>query len=95
MSKSFKSRLTASGKQRVRPSRSRRQPRPKRPTAPLDALDAIGERCRRIETMAGLLRACDEPDEMDAGLAARAGGFIADDLGQVRELLAALGKGTL
>jgi len=44
--------------------------------------------------MAGLLRACDEPERMHARLAARAGGFIADDLRRVKELLAGLGKGT-
>jgi len=54
----------------------------------------MNERCARIETMAGLLRACDEPEEMHAGLAARAGGFIADDLRQVKELLAGLERET-
>jgi hypothetical protein len=44
--------------------------------------------------MAGLLRACDEPEEMNARLAARAGGFMADDLREVKALLAGLGKGT-
>jgi hypothetical protein len=94
MSKSFKSSLTGSRKKRVRPYRSRRQPQPKPATAWIDTLDAIDERCHRIETMAGLLRACDEPEEMNARLAARAGGFMADDLREVKALLAGLGKGT-
>jgi hypothetical protein len=60
----------------------------------LDTLDAIDERCARIETMAGLLRACDDPEEMTVKLAAQAGAFMADDLREVKGLLAALGKGT-
>jgi hypothetical protein len=54
----------------------------------------VNERCNRIETLAGLLRACEEPEEMNARLAARAGGFIADDLRQVKELLDGLQKET-
>ena len=92
--KSSKSRLTGSRKKRVRRSRSRRRPQPKLKTAWLNVLDAIDERCRRIETMAGLLRACDEPEEMNTRLAVSAGSFMADDLCQVKELLAELGRGT-
>ncbi len=58
----------------------------------LDTLDAAHERCDRIETMAGLLNACDEPEVLDARLAARAGYFIEEDLRQLKELLAELGK---
>jgi hypothetical protein len=60
----------------------------------LDTLDAIDERCARIETMAGLLRACDEPEEMTVKLAASAGAFMADDLREIKGLLAGLGRGT-
>jgi hypothetical protein len=94
MSKTSESRLTGSRRKRVRPARAPRRPPSKRKIAWLDTLDAMNERCARIETMAGLLRACDEPERMHARLAARAGGFIADDLRRVKELLAGLGKGT-
>jgi hypothetical protein len=94
MSKTSKSRLTGSGRKRVRPARAPRRPQSKRQPAWLDTLDAVNERCNRIETLAGLLRACEEPEEMNARLAARAGGFIADDLRQVKELLDGLQKET-
>jgi len=80
--------LTGSRKKRVR------QPQPERPADWLDTLDAIDERYHRIETMAGLLRACDDPEEMTVKLAASAGAFIADDLREVKGLLAGIGKGT-
>jgi hypothetical protein len=43
--------------------------------------------------VAGLLEACDDPHSLDADLAARAGYFIEEELGQVKELLAGLGGG--
>ena len=86
--------MTGSRRKRVRPARAPRQTQSKRKAAWIDALDAIDERCRRIETLAGLLNACGEPGVMDARLAARAGSFIEDDLRRVKELLAALGRGT-
>jgi hypothetical protein len=92
MSKSFKSPLTGSRRKRVRPARAPRRAQSKRKAAWIDALDAIDERCRRIETLAGLLRVCDEPHAMHAGLAASAGYFIEEDLRQAKELLAALGR---
>ena len=93
MSKTSESRLTGSRRKRVRPARAPRRPQSKRKADWVDALDAIDERCRRIETLAGLLNACGEPEVMDARLAARAGSFIEDDLRQVKELLAVLGRG--
>jgi hypothetical protein len=100
----FTSGLTGSGKRPRRPvqrTSPKTAKRPRRAAASrppgkdwLDALDAIDERCARIETMAGLLRACDEPEEMNVKLAAQAGAFMADDLREVKALLAELGKGT-
>lgn len=89
----MQSNLTTFRKKRVRPARAPRRAQSKRKAAWIDALDAVNERCDRIETLAGLLRACDEPDAMHAGLAARAGYFIQEDLRQTKELLAALGRG--
>jgi len=91
---SQKARRQASRKRVFPGTAKRRRPQPKHPAARLDILDAIDERCARIETMAGLLRACDEPEEMNVKLAAQAGAFMADDLREVKELLAGLGKGT-
>ncbi|MGH9592139.1 MAG: hypothetical protein ACRD5L_03545 [Bryobacteraceae bacterium] len=93
MSKSLNPGLTGSGKKRVRPSRPKRRPQPKSKTNWLDALDAAHERCARIETLAGLLNACSDPEAMDARLAGRAGYFIEEDLRQVKALLAELEKG--
>ncbi len=90
---SQKARRQAS-RRRIFPGTAKRRPQPKRPTGWLDTLDAIDERCARIETMAGLLRACDDPEEMTVKLAAQAGAFMADDLREVKGLLAGLEKGT-
>jgi hypothetical protein len=93
MSKPKKSGLTGSRKKGVRPSRPKCRPQSK--TDWLDTLDAVNERCDRIETLAGLLNACDDPQSLSPELAARAGYFIEEDLRQVKELLAELGKGRL
>jgi hypothetical protein len=78
--------LTASRKKPVRPAR----PKPKRKskTDRLEILDALHERCERVEMVAGLLEACDDPHSLSPELAARAGYFIEEELGRVRELLA-------
>lgn len=60
----------------------------------LDTLDAANERFVRIETLAGLLNACDNTGVLDARLAARAGCFIEEELLQVRKLLAEFEGGT-
>jgi hypothetical protein len=60
----------------------------------LAALDAANERFARVETLAGLLAACDDPGALSSELAARAGYFIEEDLRQVKKLLAEMGKGT-
>jgi hypothetical protein len=82
MSKSSRTRLTASPKKRVRPSR------PKSKTDRLDILDALNKRCERVEMVAGLLEACDDPHSLSPELAAHAGYFIEEELRQVRKLLA-------
>jgi hypothetical protein len=83
-----------SRKKRVRPSRPQRRPQSKTGSARLTALDTVNERCERIQTLAGLLNACDDPGALDARLVGCAGYFIAEDLRQVKELLAEFGKGT-
>ena len=88
MSKLQKSSLTASRKKRVRPSRSKREIK----AAPLDVLDALNARCAKIETLADLLHACDDPESFDVKLASNAGSLIADELRQVKELLKAFVK---
>jgi hypothetical protein len=91
---SQKARRQASRK-RIFPGRAKhRRPQPKRQPAWLDTLDAIDERCHRIETMAGLLRACGDPEEMSVRLAASAGAFMADDLRQVKALLGEITRTT-
>lgn len=54
----------------------------------LEILDALHERCERVEMLAGLLEACDDPGALSPELAARAGHFIEEELRRVRELLA-------
>jgi hypothetical protein len=93
MSKRSTSSLTASRKKRVRPSRPKRRPQSKTGSAWLAALDAANERFARVETLAGLLTACDDPGALSPELAARAGYFIEEELRQVKELLNELGKG--
>jgi len=84
--------LTPSRKKQARPSRSKRRPPLKSKTDRLDILDKLHGRCERVEMVAELLKACDAPHSLDAGLAARAGYFIAEELDRVRELAAKLGK---
>jgi hypothetical protein len=86
-----KSRLTASQKKPVRISR----PKPKRKikTDWLEALDALNAQCAKIETLADLLHACDDPESFDVKLASNAGSLIADELRQVKELLETFVKG--
>jgi hypothetical protein len=80
-----KSRLTASQKKPVHVSR----PKPKRKskTGWLEALDALNAQCTKIETLADLLHACDDPESFDVKLASNTGSLIADELRQVKELL--------
>lgn len=86
--------MTGSRKKRVGRSRVPHRPPPKAGNAWLDALDAVDERCDRIETVAGLLNACADPEAMDAKLAARAGYLIEEEMRRVKKLLTELGKGT-
>jgi hypothetical protein len=79
MSKRQKTGLTASRKKRVRPSRQ---------ITALDALDALNTHCDRIETLAGLLHACADPESFNVKLASDAGYYIVAELRQARELLA-------
>lgn len=85
MSKRSTSSLTASRKKQAR---SKRRPQLKSKTDRLATLDALNERCERVEMVAGLLEACDDPEAMSPELAARAGYFIEGELRRVRELLA-------
>jgi hypothetical protein len=95
MSKPKKSGLTGSRKKGVRPSRPKRRSQSKSKTNWIEALDVVNERCARIQTLAGLLNACDDPHSLSPELAARAGYFIEEDLREVKKLLAELGKGRL
>ena len=76
--------LTASRKKPVRPARPKRKSKTDR----LEILDALHKRCERVEMVAGLLEACDDPHSLSPELAAHAGYFIEEEFGQVRELLA-------
>jgi hypothetical protein len=87
MSKPQKTGLTASRKKQARPSGSKRA-RAKTKANRLEILDALHERCERVEMVAGLLEACDDPGALSPELAARAGYFIEEELCRVRELLA-------
>ena len=78
--------MTASQKEPVHVSRPK--PKYKIKTNRLEILDALHERCERVEMVAGLLEACDDPHSLSPELAARAGYFIEEELGRVRELLA-------
>ena len=52
----------------------------------MDFLDAAQERCRAIETLGGLLRACGD-DVLDGEMARGAGDMIDDQIQQLRALL--------
>jgi len=87
MSKPSRTNLTGSRKTRRRPTRKPHRP-PKADR--LAALDAIEERFGKIQTLAGLMEACGDPNAMDSRLAARAGYFIERELSEVKELVEAL-----
>jgi len=75
-------------KDRMKRKRTTRKKPRRHPNADrLDTLDAIDERCERIETLAGLLRVCDDPSGLDCRLAARTGCFIEKELHAVKELI--------
>jgi hypothetical protein len=94
MSKSFKSRLTGSGR---KPRRASRRPKrgpafqaeaflPTRPTQGwLNWLDGLDDCCRTIETLAGLLLVCSE-DVLEGELARGAGYMINKQVRQLKAL---------
>jgi hypothetical protein len=82
-----KSRLTGS---RKKGGSRQRTPRPNFPTNRIALLDALAERRERVEMVARLLEACDDPALLTAELAARAGCFMEAELAKVSELLAKL-----
>lgn len=89
MSKTSKAGLTGSAKKAGARRRTRRTESKPNPIA---ILDALAERRERVETVARLLEACDDPALLTADLAARAGCFMEAELAKVGELLAELGK---
>lgn len=89
MSKTSKTRLTGS---RKKGGSHRRTRRPESKPDPIAILDALAERHERVETVARLLEACDDPALLTAELAARAGCFMEKDLAGIKELLSRLGE---
>lgn len=86
MSKPSSSRLTPSGRKRLRRSR---------PDL-LDLLDALNERCRNIGALAGLLEACGQPPDappLAVALVSQAGTLIERETQVMKALLAAAAKG--
>jgi len=90
MSKTSKTRLTASGEKGRRPSRSRRPFR-----LDVDILDGLLDCCQNITTLARLLNACDyhpEAEPLESTLVHNAGHLIVREAEQLRGWLDELGK---
>ena len=65
----------------------KRKPRRASNTGWLDALDAVNDRFTNIATVTGLLEAVDDPETLNARLAANAGSLIAGEMRQVKALV--------